>query len=155
MSFTNYAWFQFQLNRLSLFVAQKRDLRQVVEQLKIAFPLAKSDYLPLPEVLLRMETVAAGFTGTLGSLSAPTRITKINESTCGNSAPLEDAPAFLVIDNRTFSEIVVSHGGKNPIRVAAGRWRRLNVEVGEQLRLSNGSYFLASNEPTLAVIERP
>jgi hypothetical protein len=152
VSFSNYAWFQFQLNRLSSFVAQKRDLRPVVEQLKIAFPAETSGYLPLPEVLRRMEVVAAGFTGTLGLLSRPATITKIRESACSDAATREGASTFLVVDNRTASEIGVSQSGKDPIRVPAGRWQRLAVGVGEQVSLSNGTCLMTLNEPALAVI---
>jgi hypothetical protein len=155
VSFSNYAWFQFQLNRLAFEVAQKRDLRQAVERLKIAFPAAKSEYLPGQEAILRMETVAAGFVETLGPLSKPATIARVGESVCGNTEPGEGAATYLVIDNGRSSEIEVSQAGKNPIRVDAGRWQRVSVRVGEQLRLSNGSCLVASNEPALAVVKKP
>ncbi|MBZ5624219.1 MAG: hypothetical protein LAQ69_36800 [Acidobacteriia bacterium] len=153
--FSNYAWFQFHLNRLAFFVAQKRGLPQVVEQLKLAFPAAQGGYLPSEEVLRRMETIAPGFTAELGLLSGPATITRVDESICSGATASEGAPTLLVVDNRTSREMTVSQDGKSPIRLAAGRWRRLNVRVGEKLKLSSGSCLVASGEPTLAVIEKP
>jgi hypothetical protein len=61
----------------------------------------------------------------------------------------------MIVDNRTPREISVSRVGKELIRLAPGRWRRLSVAAGEQLKLSTGNCLAASGEPTLAVIQKP
>jgi hypothetical protein len=155
VSFSNYAWFQFQLNRLAFEIAQRGELGQIVERLKIAFPAAKSDHLPEREAIRRMESVAPGFSETLGPLSKPATIAKAAESVCGNPGSGEGAATYLVIDNGRSSQIVVSQAGKSPIHVGAGRWQRLSVRAGEQLRLSNGNCIVAPNEPALAVVNKP
>jgi len=152
---SNYAWFQFQLNRLALLVAQARDLRQVVEQLKIAFPADKSGRLPLQETLRRMEVIWPGLKDALGLLAGPATIARITELPCVDSTFTTGAPTLLVVDNRTSLETMVQRMGQDPIRVGAGRWRRLDVVAGEQLKLSTGRCLVASREPALAVIEKP
>jgi hypothetical protein len=102
-----------------------------------------------------MTTVAPGFMETLGPLSKPATIAKVGESVCGDLGPRDGAATYLIIDNGRSSQIVVSQAGKTPIRVAAGRWQRLSVRAGEQLKLSNGSCVVASNEPALAVVKKP
>jgi hypothetical protein len=152
---SNYAWFQFQLNRLAFLVAQKRDLRQVVEQLRIAFPAGPNGRLPLQETLRRMEVVSPGLKDALGLLAGPATMAKVQELPCLDSAITAGAPTLLVIDNRTSHETLVLQAGKDPIRVAAGRWQRLDVMAGEQLKLATGRCLVALSEPTLAVIENP
>lgn len=152
---SNYAWFQFQLNRLAFFVAQKHDLRQVVKQLRIAFPAGPNGRLPLQETLRRMEVVSPGLKDALGLLAGPATIARTPELPCVDSSIAAGAPTLLVIDNRTSHETMVRRIGQDPIRVAAGRWRRLDVVAGEQLKLSTGRCLVASREPTLAVIENP
>jgi hypothetical protein len=102
-----------------------------------------------------MEVVSPGLTDALGLLSGPATIARVRELPCVTSAPAEGAPTLLVIDNRTSHETMVQRTGENPIRVAAGRWRRLDVAAGEQIKLSTGSCLVASNEAALAVIEKP
>ncbi len=155
VSFSNYAWFQFHLNRLGAFVARTRGLRQVVEELKIEFPAATTGLLALPEALRRLELVAPGFTDALGPLSKPTTIARVKVSSCVDAVKGRGGLTFLVIDNRTSRDIAVTQGGKVPIRVIAGKWRRLSVEVGEMVALSNQSCLAVRNEPSLAVIEEP
>jgi hypothetical protein len=155
MPLSNYGWFQFQLNRLAALVAQKRSLPQVVEQLKIAFPASKSGRLPLQETFRRMASVSPGFMDEVGSLGGAATIAKVQESPCVDSAVREGAPAFLIVDNRTSHEMTVWRNGEDPIRVAPGRWRRLDIPAGTQLKLSTGRCLVASREPTLAVIENP
>ena len=152
---SNYAWFQLHLNRLAMLVAQTRDLRQVVEQLKIAFPADKGGRLPLQETLRRMEIISPGLKAALGLLAGPATIARIAELPCVDATFAASAPTVMVIDNRTSHETMVLRIGQDPIRVAAGRWRRLEVVGGEQLKLSTGKCLVAWREPTLAVIENP
>jgi hypothetical protein len=153
VSFSNYAWFQFQLIRLAGFVAQTRDLTRVVAELQTAFPAAKKDSLRLPEALRRMEAVAPGFTGALGPLAKPTTIAQVHEETCKDPTASRASSTLLILDNRTSEERLVTQAGKAPTHIAAGRWHRFRVKPGEELKLSNGSCLIALNEPALAVIE--
>jgi hypothetical protein len=155
VSFSNYAWFQFRLNKLASLLAQKRNLRSLVEQLKVDFPAAQSDLLSLLEIVRRLENIAPGFSEALGPLSKPTTIARNQESACVEPSPRNSAVTYLIIDNRSASELVVTREGQSPIHLAGHRWRRLRVRVGEQVELSNGGCVVASNEPSLAVVERP
>jgi hypothetical protein len=113
---SNYAWFQFQLNRLALVVAQTRDLRQVVEQLKIAFPADKGGRLPLQETLRRMHVISPGLKDALGFLAGPATIARVRFA----KAARHSCADLLVIDNLRLIDEVQRWTG--PIRVAAGRW---------------------------------
>jgi len=150
---SNYAWFQFQLNRLAAFVSQQHDLRSVVEQLKKAFPAREVANLLPSESFLRLESVAPGFTDQLGPLARPTSIPKVNVTACDDTTPVEGALSLIVIHNRTSREIVVSRAGKQHARIGAGQWQRVTVFSREPLRLSTGGCILALAEPTLAVIQ--
>jgi hypothetical protein len=153
VSFSNYAWFQFQLIRLASFVAQTRDLTQVVAELRMAFPAEKRDSLRLPEAIRRMEAVAPGFTEVLGPLAKPATIARVHEETCKDRPAGEPSSTLLIFDNRTSEEKLVMQTGNAPTHIAAGRWHRFRVKPGEELKLSNGNCLIALNEPALAVIE--
>jgi hypothetical protein len=152
---SNYAWFQFQLNRTAFLVAQKRDIRHVVAQFRVAFPAGRNGRLPLQETLRRLEIVSPGLENALGLLAGPATIARIRESPCVASAVATGPGTQLLIENRTSRETIVQRIGQEPIRVAAGRWRRLEVVAGEQMELSTGSCLVAAKEPALAVIEKP
>ena len=84
-------------------------------QLKIAFPAGTGGRLPLQEILRRIEGVSPGFTDALGSLSGPSTIRRLKESSCLDSTLTGSVPALLVIDNRTSQDVMV-------VRVGADRF---------------------------------
>jgi hypothetical protein len=153
MPFSNYAWFQFQLNRLAAFIAQQRDLRSSAQHLQTAFPATGIVHLTSREIFQRLENIARGITDQLGQLSDPTTIRKVKESACHSEPLVKGAPSFLIVDNRTSEDVTVWRAGKEPTAVGAWQSRRVKVVGGEQLRLSTGGCFVASEEPTLAVVQ--
>jgi hypothetical protein len=154
MSFSNYAWFQFQLNRLGAFLAQQQDLRTAVRHLQAAFQATEDVHLTSREVLQHMESIVGGFADQLGLLSQPTTIRRVNESICHSGPLAEGAPSLLIVDNQTPGEVTVSRAGREPNAVGAWQSRRVKVVAGEQLRLSTGGCVLATDEPTVAVIQK-
>jgi hypothetical protein len=154
----NYIWFQDQLFRLANLIVKDQSLPAVIEKLQAAFPRDHQRRETLEEIDSHLEGILPGFTRIAGPLAGPSTITRINPSACQDTSERgrpSSITTVILVQNDTAAPLVVTRPAGNKYTVSPHAVSTtLQIQVGESMKLPDGTCLMSRDEPTLAVIEK-
>jgi hypothetical protein len=151
VGFDNMAWFQYQLQRVAKHLVKDRPFSSVVELLKAEFPTTQQKQEPLDRIILHFDAIQPGTKAVMGKLAGPGTLASLQPRDC-QASTARRVQSFIVVRNNGHRQLTVEQPGGAKSTVPPQSWRSYQLDSGASLKLSDGSCFVAGDEPGLATI---
>jgi len=149
VGFTNYGWFQFQINRLADLLLKDKPLPRLLAELKNFFH--DSTQRPFGYVAAQLETIRPGIAKEMGALWNPTTIPEAKTKPC-SGVPTAGRDSNIVVLNLSPKPIRVTSGKNAPVTIASDSWYTFGAHSGTLVQIDSGVCFVFGDEPSIARI---